>query len=294
LKPAVEVLALVDGADRCDLLPQVGGSIGSWTVRGQPMLRPASVAAIAHRDPFGTASFPLVPYSNRIGNGSFAWDGATVQLERNYAPEPHAVHGVGYRPAWQVHAHTADSAVLTLDHRPDSSWPWPFEARQHVTIADGSLTLALTAINRATHPVPLAFGHHPYIPQSGARLSFAARGVWLLGDDHLPIECVAPVGVFDFSAPTSVETVSIDHCFTGWSGRAGVGWPDRERALEVTASQELPAVVVYIRRGAEGFCFEPVPHLSNALNRPGADPSMPVVAPGEAFQATIRFRALMQ
>jgi hypothetical protein len=35
-----------------------------------------------------------------------------------------------------------------------------------------------------------------------------------------------------------------------------------------------------------------VPHINNALNLPGYEPAMPIVAPGGIFSARIRFRAL--
>src|SRR5258708_7916801 len=105
---------LVHGADRCELLPHLGGSIGAWTVEGQQMLRTASAAAIAARDPFGMGSFPLVPYSNRIGNGAFEWDGKIVTLARNFLPEPHAIHGVGFERSWQVQGGAGDSVLLRL------------------------------------------------------------------------------------------------------------------------------------------------------------------------------------
>jgi aldose 1-epimerase len=54
----------------------------------------------------------------------------------------------------------------------------------------------------------------------------------------------------------------------------------------------LPSAVVYIRNGADGFCFEPVPHLNNALNLPDWEPAMPIVGPGEKFSASVRFRAV--
>jgi hypothetical protein len=66
--PTTERLALTHGAARCDLLPQVGGSIGSWAMSGQPMLRTASEPGIAARDPGGrgpsmhanTSSSPMI------------------------------------------------------------------------------------------------------------------------------------------------------------------------------------------------------------------------------------------
>jgi aldose 1-epimerase len=288
----IEALTLTHGADSCELLPELGGSIAGWTVRGQAMLRAASAASIGARDPFGMASFPLVPYSNRIGNGTFEWNGKLITVARNFPPEPHAIHGVGFERPWRCTARTSDSALLTLIHQPDAGWPWAFEARQRITIAERELTLDLTAINLEPRPVPLAFGHHPYFPQTGASLAFRARGVWLAGDDGLPTERVKPFGKFDFSRPAGLEHGGVDHCFTGWTGPAHIDWAEKPWALEISGSPALPCAVVCIRKGEDGFCFEPVPHINNSLNLPDREPAMPVIAPGSTFSASIRFRAI--
>jgi aldose 1-epimerase len=288
----VDVITLLHGADRCELYPRIGGSIGGWTVNGQQMFRAANAARIAARDAFGMASFPLVPYSNRIARGMFEWDGKLVTLARNFPPEPHSIHGVGFESPWRCTERTDSSALLTLIHAPNAGWPWPFEARQRITLAGRELVLDLHAVNSGSHPAPLAFGHHPYFPLPGAHLTFCARGVWLKGDDDLPREQVAPSGHFDFSRAAPVERADIDHCFTGWTGAARIEWPDRPLALEISGSPELSAAVVYVRSGADGFCFEPVPHINNALHLRGHEPAMPIVAPGATFSARIRFRAL--
>src|SRR5579863_307743 len=85
-----DVITLLHGADRCELHPRIGGSIGGWTTDGQPMFRAANAASIAARDVFGMASFPLVPYSNRIAQGKFEWNGHLFTLARNFPPEPHS------------------------------------------------------------------------------------------------------------------------------------------------------------------------------------------------------------
>jgi galactose mutarotase-like enzyme len=58
------------------------------------MLRTASAEAIAAHDPLGMASFPLVPYSNRIADARFGWAGQT------HADVDHAVV---YTPAGAPH-----------------------------------------------------------------------------------------------------------------------------------------------------------------------------------------------
>jgi aldose 1-epimerase len=287
-----DVITLLHGADRCELHPRIGGSIGAWTVNGQQIFRAATAARIAARDAFGMGSFPLVPYSNRIAEARFEWNGGSITLARNFPPEPHSIHGVGFESPWLCTEHSDSSALLTLIHEPNAGWPWPFEARQRITLADRELILELRAVNKASHPAPLAFGHHPYFPQRGAQLTFRASGVWQVGDDGLPCKQVAPSGQFDFSRATPIARADIDHCFTGWSGPARIEWSDQPWALEISATPELSAAVVYIRRGLDGFCFEPVPHINTALNLGGHEPGMPVVEPGGTFGAGIRFRAL--
>jgi aldose 1-epimerase len=286
-----EVLTLTSGDGRCEVIPTLGGSISAWTVGGQPMMRTAGSTSIAAGDPYGMASFPLVPYSNRIGNGRFEWDGREVALARNFFPEPHSIHGVGFEVPWTVRARAADRLVLGLVHRASAAWPWPFEAEQIISLADGVLTLVLRAVNLADRPVPLSFGHHPYFPREGASLQFNAQGVWLMSDDGLPSLLVKPFDKFDYGAMMPVSRGDIDHCFTGWDGAATIGWNHQPRALQISASAELSTAVVCIRSHLDGFCFEPVPHGIDALNR-RKDSSMPVIEPGASFDSRIEFRAV--
>jgi aldose 1-epimerase len=290
--PVTEIVSLTRGEARCNILPHLGGCIGAWSSGGQQMLRQVSAAGLAARDPYATAGFPLVPFSNRIGEGRFTWDGKPIALARNFPPEPHAIHGVGFERPWQVLSRANDSALLALLHRPDAGWPWAFEARQRITLTDDALTLDLSAVNLEVQAVPLAFGHHPYIPRSGARLTFHAQGVWLPGENGLPAELIKPAGSLDFSKGVNVEQADVDHCFSGWSRAAYITWPDEPLALEITASAQLPCTVVYSSRELNAFCFEPVAHVSNALNRHDAESAMPVIAPGASFSASIRFRVI--
>jgi aldose 1-epimerase len=103
---------------------------------------------------------------------------------------------------------------------------------------------------------------------------------------------VVPFGKFDYSSAMPVERGDIDHCFVGWDRRAEIEWPDRRYALEITASDTLPCAVVCIRSDIGCFCFEPVPHINDALNRRDRDFAMPVIAPGRSFTARILFRAV--
>ncbi len=285
-------LTLSHGESMCTILPHIGGGLGGWSIGNQQLLRHADAQAVTARDPLGLASFPLVPYSNRISMGHFEWAGQKFALAANHPPEPHAIHGVGWQRDWAVDSAQGNCASLSLMHLPDAHWPWPFEARQVITLTSHSLTLALSARNLADVALPLAFGHHPYFDAEGASLAFAADHVWMSVEDARPTEPLVPVRQFDFSRQASVADRDIDHCYTGVSGKARVSWQGRRLALEIGSAPQLPAAVIYIPKGGDYFCYEPVPHINNALNLPAHHPAMPVIAPGACFETSITFEAV--
>lgn len=285
------MLTLVDGSARCELYPNIGGSIGSWSIDGQDMLRRADCRAIADRDPLGMASFPLVPYSNRIGNSQFAWQGETIRLRSNFAPESHALHGVGWRRAWHVDNINSSAATLTMVHAGDADWPWPFRAEQRLTLTADRLHLRLTVDNLADIAVPGGFGHHPYFDADGATLVFASGRMWTNGDDNLPASCVAPDGRYDFAERAAVRGREVDNCYSAPTVPATIEWLGRPIALSIDQSSTLPCAVIYVPADDGFFCFEPVPHVNNALNMPSSPFPMPIIAPGGRFTAEITFSA---
>jgi aldose 1-epimerase len=278
-------LCIAAGDSICEIAPAIGGSIASWMVDGQPMLRTAAPDA-THAT--GMASFPLVPFSNRIGNARFEWQGRDIALPSHPAALPHAHHGIGWERAWTISDAQADHLDLALDHPGDAFWPWPFRAVQQIHITEDSLILMLSATNLADETAPLAFAHHPYFDAAGAELSFVAGQFYRNAPDGLPLEPIAPTSEHDFVQWRSVTANAIDNLYGDWLGMAHIRWAERPYALNITST--LPHAVLYTPHAEDYFCFEPVPHLTNALNR--ADCDMPVIAPGEAFHAQISLSAI--
>lgn len=240
------------------------------------MLRTASPEALAARDPLGMASFPLVPFSNRIADARFDWAGQSHAITPNFAPEPHAIHGIGWTSIWSVREAGDQRAVLTLDHRGDARWPFAFAAEQIVELTPDTLTVTLTACNLEAFDAPLACGHHPYFPAACARLRFAAERRGPPDARMLPGD---PVEIADRDVDFAVAERALDCAFSGWDGAATIAWPDA--ALRIDS--DVDHAVVYTPAGAPHFCFEPVAHLPNGLSV--------IVAPGASHRATMRLIA---
>ncbi len=134
----------------------------------------------------------------------------------------------------------------------------------------------------------MAFGHHPYFDSAGASLRFDAANFYTASEAGLPVEPEKQTSATSFSDGKKVRDSHRDNLYGLWSGSARIEWVDREYALEIDS--DLPHAVVYTPADAAHFCFEPVPHINNALNR--ADGDMPITAPGNIFTASITFRAV--
>src|SRR5436190_23306818 len=100
------LIHLAAGAVRVIVSPEAGGSLARFAVVRDgatiDLMRPPDDAALADTNPRGLASYPLVPFSNRIAHARFRFAGADVALHRNFPPEPHAIHGDAWQHAWQV------------------------------------------------------------------------------------------------------------------------------------------------------------------------------------------------
>ncbi|HJS12665.1 aldose 1-epimerase [Sphingopyxis sp.] len=280
---------LTAGPSRLTLVPEAGGAIAAWRIGDQPMFYESGIAAQPGWDPRATASFPLVPYSNRIGGGSFMWDGLARRLPPNMAGFVYPLHGVGWLRGWAVTESTDAHAVLRYEHRGDADWPWAFSAEQRFALAPEGLTVDLIVTNRSAGAVPLAIGMHPYFDAAKAHLQFTAEQMWLAGADQLPLRAIASDTATDFAAGRAIAGCESDNCYDGWDGRAAIWWDDRP--LGLTILSDLSCAVVYTPADARFFCFEPVPHGNNALNLGGAGQPMPVAAPGETIRARIAFDA---
>ena len=91
------VITLRADRARAGIAPWIGGSIAHYHwidgARRHDWLRPAAPADLLAGTAGRLACFPLVPFSNRIRDGRFAFGGHTVALPLNQPPQPHALHG---------------------------------------------------------------------------------------------------------------------------------------------------------------------------------------------------------
>ncbi|WP_165793463.1 aldose 1-epimerase [Hyphococcus luteus] len=288
----LEVFELAADGWSLGLAPSSGAIV--WCAYEQSeILRRTKLQSNWRQDPFSFSCFPLAPYSNRIRDGRFEFDGKTVRIEPNAPGHAHPLHGTAWRGEWSLSSQSENAAMLDYVHHAGKAWPWSFSLAQKIVIENDALSIRLMLRNTSGEAMPAGLGFHPYFsnPQA-ARLRFAAEGLWLPDEAGLPETWRALGGEFDFSGGRSLKDVSIDHCFTGWRGKAQIGWRDRPFGVEITADPAMGFVVVYVSEEEDCFCFEPVSQMNDALNWANRreDTGLRVLEPGEEWPVEMRMR----
>jgi aldose 1-epimerase len=296
--PAPQTLKLRAGDLALDLVPETGGGIACFRMGAIDLMRSASPAELAARNPRQLASFPLFPYSNRVVNGRFIFDSQIYPLALNSPPHPHTLHGNSWQRPWKVEVQRLTYAHLVFDHDPArdgrEAWPFAYRAAQVFRLDANLLELTMTLRNQDTRPMPAGFGLHPYFPRTpDVRLTAQASGVWRNSADMMPVEHTPVPPEWDFSRGAAISSVSVDNCFTGFGGKALIEWPGRHRGLSIEASPEFRNLVVFVPPKQDFFCCEPVSNVNDGFNklaRKEPDTGVVVLQPGETLAGTVRFR----
>lgn len=292
-----DIVTLRHGDSGLSICPGAGGTITRfWQEReggAIDWLRPASAESIAARDPLGMASFPLVPFSNRIRVGRFAFQGREVALPLNFLPERHAIHGQGWQIPWTVVGLEEDTATIAYSHKP-GEWPWPYTAEQTFTLGDGGMSLMMTLTNNGDSPMPAGLGPHPYFVRTPrARITAPVDRMWVSDDEVMPTELVTPPPGCDPNAGIVAAEVAMDNTFTGWGHRVDIEWPEWGARLSMEAPPPLDFLVVFTPPGEDFFCVEPVSNLTDAFNLSAAgrdDTGITILGPDETLTGIVRFR----
>lgn len=284
---AAQLVDLVCGPCHVTLDPSRGGSLTRFDWRDRPIFRRSCGASI-----LDVASFPLVPYSNRITGGRFAVGGVDVGLRPNADGFSSPLHGHGWQRGWEVVSVQDTRAYVAFDHRADE-WPWNYRAEQIVEVHPGGYAHTLSLENTGGGEMPAGLGLHPYLPRTPAtRLVSSHAGRWRAGEDGIPTELEELPGSGDWWSGRPVGQREVDATFTGRRGPLRVEWPETGVALDIIAPDELGFTVVYVPASVDYFCVEPVSHMTDAVNRPepATETGLRLLAPGEKFQVTVEFR----
>ena len=286
IAPAEEVAPIELASDRIRVVvaPAKGGSLLAMRVkRGDEWLD-------LMPDPGSRgASWLMLPYSNRIRDGRFEFEGREHQLAN---PKNHAIHGdVRGRP-WTVVEQTPSRLELAFDSTEvtDFNWPWSLRATVGIEVSADRVEQTLRMENRGETTMPAGFGWHPYFRRWLSRdgepvlLGFTAPRIHPdIDADGLPDGPPEAVpAALDFSTPRELGSRRLDACFAGFDGRATIAWPETGVTLTYACSPNVTHLVCFSPEDRPVLAVEPAANANDGVNR---------LAAGEADSGVIALRA---
>lgn len=278
-------LAIAAGDYRLVAAPARGGSILSFTWRGEPVMREAEGPDI-----LDVGCFVMVPFANRIKDGRFVWRGRPRTIPPNFAGRDpqNPIHGYGWQAEWQVVETAAERLRFSHVHA-GGGWPWPYAAGLEYALGAEGLTARLTLTNTGEEAMPAGLGFHPYFPRSETtRYRGLHRGEWQTGGDPLPVALDRRATAIDWWDGRPVGTRVVDTVYAGREGPLEILWPERAMALSITPSPALALTAVYAPADTDWFCAEPMNHLTDAVNGRDPEAPMPALEPGETAVVEMR------
>jgi aldose 1-epimerase len=260
---------------RIELTPEHGASVincfAKLGERWVPILRHTPLEAAQAGNVSRMASFTLAPYSNRLLNARFNFNGREYQLQPN-TPEGHVQHGDVRRRAWQLAHADATSATLNFDSRAfaDFNFPFPFTAQIQYTLEGRAFRTRFQMQNVGKEAMPAGFGFHPYFPRrlnapdEAVEIQARAAGIY---PALIPTSAAVPVPPeIDFPELRPLGNIVMNDCRAGWDGRATIRWPRAGVTLELKATEPLRHLVLFSPEGEDYFAVEPVSNATNGFN----------------------------
>ncbi len=224
------------------VIVEVGGGIRTYSVGGNDIL---DGYGVEERCPSGRGQI-LIPWPNRIQDGSYEFDGQHHQLPLTEPTLGNAIHGLSRWEAWRAAERDPSRVVMEHTIHAQPGYPFTLALRVDYSLADDGLSVSTTATNIGADTCPYGAGAHPYLTLGTPtvdRLVLQAPGRRVLVHDErdLPVGSEPVDGTeFDFREARPIGTTILDNAFTdlerGPDGRARVTLHDPEAGRTVTLS----------------------------------------------------------
>lgn len=194
-----------------------GAALADLRVAGRPLI----AGRAAGDPPVGYQGVVLAPWPNRIGDGSYVFDGVRHQLPLTEPDRGNALHGLVLDAPWTPMANTGDSVRLHHRLRPQPGYPFALDLTVDYALSAAGLSFQLTATNSGDRAAPYGASFHPYLVAGSGDSGVDDWIVRSPAARHLDVDPVRllPQGLardnrFDFREPTKLTGLTVDHAFT--------------------------------------------------------------------------------
>jgi aldose 1-epimerase len=242
----------------------------------------------------------LIPWPNRLQDGSYEFGGRCHQLPLNEPQRRNAIHGLVRWAAWTPAVREPHRVVMEHVLYPRPGYPFSLLLHIEYALSDSGLQTKTTATNVGRDPCPYGSGSHPYLTLGTSTidplvLRVPARTVLQSDDRGIPIGAESVDNTkYDFRKPRRIGPTMLDHAFTDLErdenglARVELRDPDRGAQVSLWVDKSHPYLMLFtgdplpdVRR--RSLAVEPMTCPPNAFRTGEALISL---EPGASFTST--------
>jgi aldose 1-epimerase len=202
--------------DQRAIVVEVGGGLRAYSAAGRDLVDGYGAEEMS---PSGRGQV-LLPWPNRIQDGTYEFEGEHHQLPIDDPDEQDAIHGLVRWAGWTVAEREPHRVLMTHLLHPQPGYPFPLDVSIEYLLSEEGLRVRTTATNVGATSCPYGCGAHPYLTVGTPTvdsLILRAPGRTVLRSDErgIPIDAGSVEGTAcDFRRPRAIATTRLDHAFT--------------------------------------------------------------------------------
>jgi aldose 1-epimerase len=250
--PSGEQITITAGNQQA-VIVEVGGGLRSYSVGGRGLVdgyEPDEMSSSGRGQ-------VLIPWPNRLEDGSYEFDGRRHQLPLNEPERRNAIHGLVRWANWTAAEREPHRVVMKHVLHPQPGYPFTLSISVEYALSDSGLKVRTTATNLGADPCPYGSGAHPYLrlgsePIDRLMLRVPGRSVLQADERGLPIATEIVEGTeYDFQQPRRIGSTRLDHAFTDLKrdhdgfARVELRDPDREMQVSLQVDRSYPYFMIF-------------------------------------------------
>jgi galactose mutarotase-like enzyme len=215
IPPSGEQFEIAHGEQRATVV-EVGGGLRSYSVGGRDLLDGYGLDEMCTS---GRGQL-LLPWPNRIEDGSYEFGGENLQLALDEPERNNAIHGLVRWSTWRLVDRAANRVSLSQMVHPQPGYPFTLALRVDYMLDDDGLSVRTTATNIGVGACPFGAGAHPYLTLGTESideltLHVPAETILLSNERGLPTAEQRVEGTeYDFRQARAIGGTQLDTAFT--------------------------------------------------------------------------------
>lgn len=235
------------------VITEVGATLRSFTVHDRPVIEGFGPDEWSH----GGRGQVLAPWPNRLGDGTYTFEGVEARAPLNEPERGNAIHGLVRWMPWRMVGRAQNRVSMACELRPSPGYPFALRLTIEYRLGRDGLIVVTEGENLGEGDLPFGLGFHPYLSVGTAtvdqvRLTVPADRRLLADDRGLPTTSAPVAGTeFDFTEGRLIGVTRLDTGYTGLrrdaDGRARVelDHPDGGRGATLWADERFGYFMIF-------------------------------------------------